>query len=136
MSEPAPGPIGAEAPEEIDSQHHQQLNLVRMLRRAVEAGAEAERLAEIADALLSFTKMHFASEELLMRLDAYDGYEAHAAAHAQTIERIEAVCARAEGSTAAWNRHDLVAIEQTITLHIATSDYAFAEHLAAAAQRT
>lgn len=132
MRDPAAGLPGTEAAGEIEGQHHLQLDLLQALRRAVETGAAGERPAEIAATLLTFTKTHFASEELLMRLHAYDGYAAHCAAHAHAIERMEALCARAAGEEGGLNRHSLVQLEQWITLHIETSDRAFAEFLAGA----
>ncbi len=130
MSELATGAIGVEATAEIEGQHHLQLDLLRGLRRVIESGSSTERIVEIADTLIAFTKMHFASEELMMRLSAYDGYEAHCEAHAHAIERIDDLCETVRDREAVWNRHDLIAIEQWITLHIETSDHAFALYLA------
>lgn len=132
MREFAAGPLDAEACGEIEGQHHLQLELLQALRHAVETAAEGERLAEIAETLLAFTKMHFASEELLMRLNTYDGYAAHANAHALAIDRMEEVCERAQRGEEAWTRRSLVQLEQWITLHIETSDRALAEFLTTA----
>jgi hemerythrin len=134
MNDFAAGPLDAEACGEIEGQHHLQLDLLQALRRAVETAADGERLAEIAETLLAFTKMHFASEELLMRLNTYDGYAAHAHAHAQAIERMEEMCKRAQSGEDAWTRRSLVQLEQWLTLHIETSDRAFAEFLTTAGE--
>lgn len=130
MGDPARGLVGSEANGEIEGQHHLQLDLLCALRRAVESGAGGAELAEIADTLTAFSKMHFASEELLMRLNAYDGYEGHCEAHARAIERMDALCGRARDGTARWTVAEVEAVEHAILMHIETGDRAFADFLA------
>lgn len=132
MRDVAAGALDAETGDGIEGQHHLQLELLQALRRAVETAADGERLAEIAETLLAFTKMHFASEELLMRLNTYDDFAAHSNAHALAIERMEEMCVRAQSGKDAWTRRSLVQLEQWITLHIETSDRALAEFLTSA----
>ena len=75
--------------EPMDGEHRLQVGLLGALGDAVAAGRPADAVDEVFDRLLEFTKVHFASEELLMRLYAYDGYAAHVLEHEAALERIE-----------------------------------------------
>jgi hemerythrin len=73
----------------LDGEHQMQLELLTAFRRAVEDTQECAALDEILDELVDYTKVHFSSEQLLMRLYQYPSYQEHVDDHERTIERLE-----------------------------------------------
>ena len=75
----------------IDGEHHVQLELLGALRSVLTAGEERARIDEILEQLVDYTKVHFASEQLLMRLYNYPHIQQHQADHDDAVERLDAV---------------------------------------------
>jgi hemerythrin len=75
------------AHEAMDHEHHLQIALVSAFAEAVEQRRPglARRLA---DQLIRYSAVHFASEELLMEASGFEGREAHAAEHAAFLEQM------------------------------------------------
>ena len=75
----------------IDNEHLVQLGLVDALVEAIRGGRLAAELNELLDQFIDYTKLHFVSEQLLMRLHAYPDYAEHVADHEAMVERMLAV---------------------------------------------
>lgn len=75
----------------LDGEHYLQLQLLGALRKAVEIGQGRAAVDEILDRLIDFTKVHFNSEQLLMRLYQYPHHEKHVEDHDRTIERLQSL---------------------------------------------
>lgn len=75
--------------DEIDQEHHVQLELLETLRKAVRGNRPATEIGDLLGQLLDYSNAHFLSEKLLMRLHAYPEYEAHVQEHDQATERME-----------------------------------------------
>ncbi|TRZ63837.1 MAG: hypothetical protein D4S02_11970 [Rhodocyclaceae bacterium] len=78
----------------IDSEHRVQISLIRALVHAIESGKDIDTSAAILEQLIDYSDAHFMSEELLMRLASYDGYEEHVADHVKLIEALKALSAQ------------------------------------------
>lgn len=94
MTLPHPAPADIEGDlaigyEEMDGEHRVQVGLLRALREAVLQDRPAADAEEILDTLLDYSKVHFSSEQLLMRLHAYPAYQAHLAEHDDAVEKVE-----------------------------------------------
>lgn len=70
----------------IDAEHQIQIRLLNELRRALR---EEQSGNELREQLTDYCRAHFLSEELLMRLHAYPGYDDHVADHEQMIDALE-----------------------------------------------
>jgi len=66
---------------EIDSQHKKLFELANNLFNAMNSGKGKEVLSRTLADLVSYTRMHFATEERLMRTHHYPEYEKHKADH-------------------------------------------------------
>jgi len=75
----------------MDGEHRTQLELIAALCAAVDTHAGNEEIGVILERLLDFSKAHFLSEELLMRLDSYDEFDDHVEDHAQMLDALEAM---------------------------------------------
>lgn len=78
-------------PEHIDLEHQVQIGLLNALCDAVEYGEEAATIQEILDQLVSYSELHFMSEQLLMRMYAYPHYEDHLRDHELMTERLRQI---------------------------------------------
>lgn len=75
----------------IDREHQVQIRLMQALTVAIDQGGDAtEVLARLSD----YSRAHFLSEELLMRLYTYPDYEDHVLDHERMIERLDEIAAR------------------------------------------
>ncbi len=75
----------------MDGEHRVQLGLIEALCDAVEAHAGSEEIGRILETLVEYSKAHFLSEELLMRLDSYEGFDEHVEDHADMLDTLAAM---------------------------------------------
>lgn len=73
----------------VDAEHLVQLRLLTALQSAVRDGKPAAEIGEIRHQLTDYCRTHFLSEELLMRLYAYPGYDDHVNEHEQMLDALE-----------------------------------------------
>ena len=78
-------------PHDIGTEHQVQLGLLNALCDAVEYEEEASAIQEILDQLVSYTELHFMSEQLLMRMYAYPHYADHVHDHEAMTERLREI---------------------------------------------
>ncbi len=108
--------------DQIDGEHRVQVGLLSALRDAVTEGRAETEVYEILEQLIDYTKVHFMSEELLMRLYQYPHYEAHVAEHGRMVEQIEQARQRYQCGDAATTTETLDAALAGLTGHIGRSD--------------
>ncbi len=76
----------------IDAQHQELVNILNRLFVAV-SRREGEKVIDgILDALMSYTRTHFALEERLMRQARYYDFEAHVLEHRKLIAELDFLC--------------------------------------------
>ena len=115
---------------EVDREHTLQLDLLDRFGAQLGAGADREALADTLDQLVDFTKMHFASEEALMRLYGYERFAAHVAQHEETVERIDALRDASEAGAEDLTAETLAHLRHWLVEHIRYADRAFGRFLA------
>jgi hemerythrin len=76
--------------KEIDSEHDLLLGLVRALESAV-TSAPRPQVAALLQQLSEFASAHFATEEIMMRLYAYQEFAGHQLEHARLVDQIDLV---------------------------------------------
>jgi len=108
--------------DQIDGEHRVQVGLLSALRHAVTVGRAEKEVKEILEQLIDYTKVHFMSEELLMRLYQYPHYEAHVAEHDRMVEQIEQARERYRGGDAATTTKSLDSALVGLVGHIGSSD--------------
>ena len=108
--------------DQMDGEHRVQVGLLSALRDAVTEGRAETEVNEILEQLVDYTKVHFMSEELLMRLYQYPHYEAHVAEHDRMVEQIEQARERYRGGDAAMTTETLDATLAGLIGHIGRAD--------------
>jgi hemerythrin len=76
----------------IDSQHQELVNIINRLFNAISMREGDKVIASILDALMSYTKTHFALEERLLQQANYADFVAHKQEHAKLIEQLDQLC--------------------------------------------
>lgn len=118
--------LGQASRGEMDAEHQVQVSLLYALRQALSAG-QADNAREILEQLTAYSKMHFASEQLLMRLYQYDGYAGHIAEHEQMIEALESLEGEKDGPAGFGRWID--ALDTSLVRHIRGADRALGRYL-------
>jgi len=77
--------------DSIEAEHRVQIGMIDALLSADENKLEAAEVEEIVVRLLEYTRLHFLSEELLMRLHAYEHHDEHVFEHRRMLDQLEEV---------------------------------------------
>jgi hemerythrin len=110
---------------ELDSEHDLMLGLVRALEGAVQSGPRAQ-VEALLQQLSEFARVHFATEEIMMRLYAYEEFGRHQLEHAKLIEQIDEVRSEFAGGNVQPSRSFAGALRHWFTEHVRTHDLALA----------
>src|SRR5678816_3036468 len=91
----------------MDREHAGQLSLLNDLKAAVRSGADDSVVYALLNELVEHTNLHFLSEQLLMRLHAYEAYEAHFLEHERLLAEVQNLKRNLATGTAA-DKHSLI----------------------------
>lgn len=122
----APPRIGEKS---IDSEHDLQMQMLDSLSESIEKGGDFSPTKYILEQFIEFSDMHFLSEQLVMRLHSYPGYEPHLEQHTQLMKKVREIrdsVVRGEKKPSIQMIHEL---RTWLLSHIATEDVAFGEFL-------
>jgi hemerythrin len=125
MNPGAPADPNAAGFADMDGEHRVQVGLLAALRDAVAGGRGGDEVDEILAQLVDYTKVHFASELLLMRLYAYPQYQAHAGEHDEALQRLEELGQRLAAGDEALTLETVDTLEDWLVGHIRRADRAF-----------
>ena len=113
----------------MDREHAGQLGLLNDLKAAVRSGADDSLVYALLDELVEHTNLHFLSEQLAMRLHAYEAYESHLLEHKRLLAEVQNL-KRSLATGATTDKHSLIeALRSWLLVHIQTADKALAEYL-------
>lgn len=74
--------------KQFDDQHKKLIEMVNELHDSMKVGKGKETLEKILKGLVQYTEQHFSSEERLMKLHGYTGYENHKKEHNQLVMQV------------------------------------------------
>jgi hemerythrin len=106
----------------MDPEHRIQTGLIKALGDAVANGSPPADIGEILDQLTDYSEAHFMSEELLMRLDSYDGYEEHVAEHARLMDELDELNTRLDAGDLGALEEQARALQSELLAHIGSFD--------------
>jgi len=115
----------------IDAEHDLQMQLLDSLSQAIQRGGEISPMKYILEQFIEFSDMHFLSEQLVMRLHRYPGYEPHLEEHTRLMKKVREIRANLIKDE---RQPSLALVEELRTWlieHIATEDAAFGTFLKA-----
>ncbi len=111
--------------QEIDTEHDLLLGVVRALEKAM-ASAPRNQVEALLQQLAEFTRVHFATEEVMMRLYAYPEFARHQLEHARLVEQIDHVRAEFAQGQFQPSRSFASALRHWFTEHVRSHDTALA----------
>ena len=114
--------------DEMDREHALELQIVRAIQQAL-ASDERSELPQLLEQLEDFTNAHFLAEQLLMRLHAYPGFEAHQREHDDLMEELKQLGQELLSEDSAKSAQVAENLERWLITHIQSEDQALAEYL-------
>lgn len=125
--------IGHSAPKaasvSIDREHEIQTTLLRAVEEAISAGKDKQTVVGILGQLSDYNRVHFSSEELLMRLYAYPDIEIHALDHVRMIDDLDEIGGCYHQDDCALAAQKAVQLQDFLLQHIASRDRKFSRYL-------
>jgi len=114
---------------EMDREHAGQISQLNDLKAAVRGGAPDSLVYALLDELVEHTNLHFLSEQLAMKLHAYEAYESHFLEHERLLGEVQNL-KRSLAAGTATDKHSLIeALRSWLLVHIQTADKTLAEYL-------
>ena len=107
--------------QEIDTEHDLLLGVVHALERAVDA-APRTQVETLLQQLSEFSRVHFATEEIMMRLHSYPEFAEHQLEHARLVDQIEQVRAEFAKGQVQATRPFASALHHWFAEHIRSHD--------------
>jgi hemerythrin len=113
----------------MERDHSSHLGLLNDLKAAVRSGADDSVVYALINELVDHTNLHFLSEQLAMRLHAYEAYESHFLEHQRLQVEVQNLKDSLHTGTE-MDKHRLIeALRSWLLIHIQTADKALAEYL-------
>jgi hemerythrin-like metal-binding protein len=113
----------------IDAEHDLQMQLLDSLAQAIQRGGELSPMKYILEQFIEFSDMHFLSEQLVMRLHGYPGYEPHLEEHTRLMKKVREIRSNLLQGESAPSLVLVQELRQWLTAHIAQEDAAFGLYL-------
>ncbi len=113
----------------MDREHASQLSLFNDLKAAVRSGAPDSLVYALLNELVEHTNLHFLSEQLAMKLHAYEAYESHLLEHERLLLEVQNLKHSLTAGTATDKQSLIEALRSWLVVHIQTADKTLAEYL-------
>ncbi|HET6932432.1 MAG TPA: hemerythrin family protein [Candidatus Acidoferrum sp.] len=113
----------------IDAEHDLQMQLLDSLSQAIQRGGELSPMKYILEQFIEFSDMHFLSEQLVMRLHGYPGYEPHLEEHTRLMKKVREIRSNLLQGENAPSLVLVQELRQWLMSHIAQEDAAFGLYL-------
>jgi hemerythrin len=113
----------------IDSEHDVQTQLLDSLSHALQEVDGLSPANYILDQFIEFSDMHFLSEQLVMRLHGYPGYEPHLEEHTRLMKKVREIRSSVNSGEAKIGFQLVQQLREWLLAHIAIEDVAFGEFL-------
>lgn len=113
----------------IDSEHDVQMQLLDSLSHVLQKADGLSPANYILDQFIEFSDMHFLSEQLVMRLHGYPGYEPHLEEHTRLMKKVREIRSSVNSGEAKIGFQLVQQLCEWLLTHIAIEDVAFGEFL-------
>lgn len=114
----------------IDKEHTIQIQMLNLLSKAVSENSKDSEKEEILDQLISFSQVHFMSENLVMRQHSYPGFDEHDNEHGTLMDGLYELKKQVQESASGLDLKNLHDLRQMLINHIVSQDKRFSTFLA------
>lgn len=116
----------------IDEQHLKMVSLLNQIHDGMMSGKEKAVLGRILQALIEYTRMHFAYEEELLTRSGYPDSAAHQKEHADLLQQIRTIRQQCEVDGSNVVTIPVMSFLENWTMnHILGADMRYRDHLVA-----
>jgi hemerythrin len=113
----------------VDSEHDLQMQMLDSLSQAIQKGGDYSPMTYILEQFIEFSDMHFLSEQLVMRLHSYPGYEPHLEEHTRLMKKVREIREKLNRGETQPSQTLIQELRDWLMDHIAREDAAFAQYL-------
>jgi hemerythrin len=113
----------------IDSEHDVQMQLLDSLAQTLQKPEGLSPANFILDQFIEFSDMHFLSEQLVMRLHGYPGYELHLEEHTRLMKKVREIRSDVSPGEEKISLQLVHELRAWLLSHIATEDIGFGQFL-------
>lgn len=113
--------------EEVDAQHKVLVALLNELHAAIVQRHGSSECRKTLDRLAEYTRVHFTTEEGIMRVLKYPGIDVHHKQHGELIQEVVALQAKIDAGQAAISFELLHFLKVWLIKHIGESDKRFGQ---------
>lgn len=113
----------------IDAEHDLRMQLLESLSDSLKKGGDFSPTKCILEQFIEFSDMHFLSEQLVMRLHGYPGYEAHLQEHTRLMKKVREIRENIFRGEKVPSLHLIEELRDWLLHHIATDDVAFGDFI-------
>ncbi len=117
--------VGSKA---MDLQHQRLIDLINNVDELIQKGSDLDKLDPVLDAVVDYTKTHFASEEAHMEKMGYPDLENHKDGHRVLTRQVSDICEEAKGRDPEVMSRMLVFLETWLIGHIVGIDKKYASY--------
>jgi hemerythrin len=115
--------------ELLDSQHKQLLSLINSLHDQMKAGKGRLGLPLVVKELVSYTKVHFGSEESLMKNAEFPTFASHKAQHEEFVRKIVAIEQQLRENSLSVTFETMDFLQKWLINHIQNTDQQYKPYL-------
>jgi hemerythrin len=108
--------------KQMDDQHRKLVDIINHLHDAMKAGKGKEAVDKVLTDLIAYTKTHFTSEETLMKLHAYPGYDDQKKAHTALVTQVTDIQKKFEAGSAPLSQDVMTFLKDWLIKHIQGAD--------------
>ena len=115
---------------QMDQEHQQLIVLINELFDAVQAGHGRQALGPVLDAMIDYTKTHFAHEEALLRQYQFPTLESHKLEHDALARQVQDIQRKYHaGATAMLSMEVMSFLKSWLVKHIQGTDKLYGPYL-------
>jgi len=115
--------------KQMDEQHRKLVEMINQLHDAMKVGQGKQVVGDVLNALVSYTKTHFASEESLMKTYGYPGYEDQKKAHDNLVGQVGDIQKKFQDGNAPLSQDVMTFLKEWLVKHIQGADQKYGLYL-------
>ena len=115
--------------KEIDDQHKKWVKMLNDLYDSMKEGSGRHKLASVLDGLVEYTKVHFSTEEKILKKYGYPFFEGHKKIHDDMIGEVELLELRHKSGETSLSIYVMNFLKNWLADHIMGTDKNYGPYL-------
>jgi len=116
--------------KELDNQHKKLFDIINKLDSNMRLGKGREILGLVLKDMVEYTKVHFTTEERILRNTGYPDYDKHKSIHENVTEKVSSIHKKyLEGNALTLSIETMDYLKNWLSKHILGTDHMYIQHL-------